>query len=126
MQNHVLSLANLDEIETVTFAGFEGSGLPSSITEHETDKINIKYFSMGCINRLKKLPRWCYIIYALLRIIIQCIQLIWFFAVTMPRPCVLIMQNPPSVPNLLCSIFARRSTLIIDWHNYGFTIMRVN
>jgi beta-1,4-mannosyltransferase len=41
------------------------------------------------------------------------------------------MQNPPCVPllfvvALLKTLRLNRSELIIDWHNYGYSILRVN
>ena len=41
------------------------------------------------------------------------------------------VQNPPCVPllfvlALLKTLRLNRSTIIIDWHNYGYSIMRVN
>lgn len=43
-----------------------------------------------------------------------------------PRPRCIVLQNPPAIPTLaLCwiaSIFAK-SDFIIDWHNYGYTIL---
>ena len=37
------------------------------------------------------------------------------------------LQNPPGVPAMVvCYVYSllhRRTTLVIDWHNYGFTIM---
>jgi beta-1,4-mannosyltransferase len=42
----------------------------------------------------------------------------------------ILIQNPPCVPLLLVAITVRllsfgHTRLIIDWHNYGFSIMRV-
>jgi beta-1,4-mannosyltransferase len=42
----------------------------------------------------------------------------------------ILIQNPPCVPLLLVAIIVSflsfgRTRLIIDWHNYGFSIMRV-
>lgn len=45
------------------------------------------------------------------------------------KPNVIIVQNPPSLPTLpiLC-LYSKLtgSKLIIDWHNYGYTILRLN
>lgn len=41
------------------------------------------------------------------------------------------MQNPPCIPLLLVLVILKvtglsKSKLIIDWHNYGYSIMKVN
>ena len=96
---------------------------------------------------LKRLPRFLYLIYALLRIIIQTLQLLNLLLVKQRYDYILI-QNPPCVPLLLVSVVtkfitktlsclscglccktkqgSKGSQLIVDWHNYGYTIMQVN
>lgn len=41
-----------------------------------------------------------------------------------------IYQNPPCIPGLFClvlvKLFRRRSRIILDWHNYGYSILAVN
>ncbi|MEW5312867.1 MAG: hypothetical protein WDW38_004467 [Sanguina aurantia] len=47
----------------------------------------------------------------------------------LPKPRNIIVQNPPAIPTLsLCWLAARRhgARLVIDWHNLGYTIMRLN
>lgn len=44
-------------------------------------------------------------------------------------PHVIIVQNPPSIPTLpILFIFSKltRSKLVIDWHNYGYSILSLN
>jgi beta-1,4-mannosyltransferase len=41
----------------------------------------------------------------------------------------ILIQNPPCMPLLLVTVLIRtfsRTRLIVDWHNYGFSIMQVN
>jgi beta-1,4-mannosyltransferase len=45
---------------------------------------------------------------------------------TIPKPDLLLVQNPPSIPALQVSWIAarlRRARLVIDWHNLGYTIL---
>ena len=75
------------------------------------------------------MPKILYVVYALLRIIFQMIQLTFIFL--SEHYDYIIMQNPPCVPLLLVLVLLKvtglnRSELIIDWHNYGYSIMRVN
>lgn len=41
----------------------------------------------------------------------------------------ILVQNPPSIPTLLAVYFVRifkRTKIIIDWHNYGYTTLALN
>ena len=81
---------------------------------------------------LKSLPRVFYLVYAVLRIVIQILQLFWLVH-RGNYDCILV-QNPPCVPILFVIVvyrwlqipFCQQTRLIIDWHNYGFTIMQAN
>jgi beta-1,4-mannosyltransferase len=46
-----------------------------------------------------------------------------------PRPTYILCQNPPAIPlmavAMVVSLF-RRSKVVIDWHNYGYTWLKVN
>lgn len=45
------------------------------------------------------------------------------------RSSYLLVQNPPAIPTIpICWLYARctRMCLIIDWHNYAYTIMGLN
>lgn len=81
------------------------------------------------MDKLKELPKSLYLLYAVLRILIQILQLVWVFQ--SEHYDYVIMQNPPCVP--LMSVLAmlkvtklNKQKVIIDWHNYGYSIMRVN
>ncbi|GER33621.1 chitobiosyldiphosphodolicholbeta-mannosyltransferase, partial [Striga asiatica] len=40
-----------------------------------------------------------------------------------------ILQNPPSVPTLVavkCASWIRKSTFIVDWHNFGYTLLALS
>ncbi|XP_069502221.1 chitobiosyldiphosphodolichol beta-mannosyltransferase isoform X2 [Ambystoma mexicanum] len=59
------------------------------------------------------------------KVIVQSLQLLNVLLI-IEAPSHVLLQNPPGLPSiaiawLLCRI--RRSQLIIDWHNYGYTIM---
>ena len=127
MQNHALSMASCEEIETVYFVGYQGSTLPNAIQENE--KIEIRYISTKLIDKLKRLPKILYLLYFILRIIIQICQSLYILS-TLPNIRYWIYQNPPCIPGLFCLIivrfFRRRSRIVLDWHNYAYSIMRVN
>ena len=56
-------------------------------------------------------------------------QLLYLFLFKTPRPDFYLVQNPPSIPTLIVVwLVARiqRARFIIDWHNFGFTIMSLS
>ncbi|XP_028052800.1 UDP-glycosyltransferase TURAN-like isoform X2 [Camellia sinensis] len=56
-------------------------------------------------------------------------MLLWFLCVKIPAPNVFIVQNPPSVPTLVAVKWAswlRRSAFIVDWHNFGYTLLALS
>ena len=67
-----------------------------------------------------------FILYAPFKVGLQIFQLYWLLSNTLQRADWLLVQNPPTIPTLSIAAFvcARRGTkLMIDWHNYGWTIL---
>ena len=128
MLNHSKAISDLlTDINEVSLIGFNGGCLRSDISND--NKIKTYYISDTINHIVKKLPRFLFILSALLKIIFQMISLVWILMFKIPRPKFLILQNPPGIPAIyICSIicFMRRTTFIIDWHNYGYTILDVN
>jgi beta-1,4-mannosyltransferase len=65
----------------------------------------------------------------LIKPLVQFLMLLWFLIFKIPAPDVFIVQNPPSVPSLVVVKFAswlRRSKFIIDWHNFGYTLLALS
>jgi beta-1,4-mannosyltransferase len=60
-------------------------------------------------------------------VLIHTLILIWLFFFYLKTPEVIIVQNPPSIPVLsflwLLKLFKRKTKVIIDVHNYGYTLM---
>lgn len=73
---------------------------------------------------IQKLPN---IVYFILRFIIHTLVLCWLMFFYIKSPQVLIVQNPPSIPVLsflwLYKLIKRKCRVIIDVHNYGYTLM---
>lgn len=45
------------------------------------------------------------------------------------RPDVILVQNPPSIPTLAVALVAawvHRAALIVDWHNFGYSLLALN
>uniref|UniRef100_A0A8C0JAV0 Chitobiosyldiphosphodolichol beta-mannosyltransferase n=1 Tax=Chelonoidis abingdonii TaxID=106734 RepID=A0A8C0JAV0_CHEAB len=96
MQYHALALARHGH--SVTLLGF----------------LNFCHFTVG--------PK---IFQYITKVIAQAIQL-FYTMLKIDHPTYILLQNPPGLPSIavtwiVCLI--RRSKLIIDWHNYGYTIM---
>jgi beta-1,4-mannosyltransferase len=128
MLNHSKAISEvMQEINEVSLIGFNGGELRSDISTDR--KIKLYYIPEKINNYLKKLPRFLFLVSAFIRIFLQVFFLFYILMFKIPRPKFLILQNPPGIPAMyICAVvcFMRRSTLIIDWHNYGYTILQVN
>lgn len=61
--------------------------------------------------------------------VLQILSILWLLLVTIPRPKAVLVQNPPSIPALACVWLAcrlRGSKFVIDWHNFGYTILALS
>jgi beta-1,4-mannosyltransferase len=68
MINHALSVANLTSYN-VDLIGYRGSSLPEAVENNK--KIRTRYLSTAVVDTLRKLPKAFYLLYAILRILIQ-------------------------------------------------------
>ena len=44
----------------------------------------------------------------------------------LPKPDTVLVQSPPAIPTLMICVMAcwwHNAKLVIDWHNFGYTIM---
>ncbi|XP_059660991.1 UDP-glycosyltransferase TURAN-like [Cornus florida] len=122
MQYHALSLARQASLE-VDIVAYGGSDPHSALLEHQSIHIHTMT-QWPTIPR--NLPKILYPLMLLLKPLIQFLMLLWFLCVKIPAPDVFIVQNPPSVPTLVAVKWAswlRRSTFIVDWHNFGYTLL---
>ncbi|KAJ5769629.1 CAZyme family GT33 [Penicillium odoratum] len=65
-------------------------------------------------------------IYGPLKVLFQIVCLWRCLAYTAPPAQWLLVQNPPSIPSLAIaslSCFLRQTRLVIDWHNFGYSIL---
>ncbi|KAA8526681.1 hypothetical protein F0562_008116 [Nyssa sinensis] len=122
MQYHALSLARQASLE-VDIVAYGGSDPHSAVLEHRAIHIH-KMTQWPTMPR--SLPKILYPLMLLLKPLIQFLMLLWFLCVKIPAPDVFIVQNPPSVPTLVAVKWAswvRRSKFIVDWHNFGYTLL---
>ena len=129
MCNHALSLAGDDDCQSVTLVGYSGSDLPGVLATHP--KIQITHMSPYPSSLSKYLPRLAnYVLKTLWQSLSLLLSLPWCLGSNMPE--VILVQNPPSIPTLpalqfYCRFLCRgRSKLVIDWHNYGYTILAMS
>ena len=127
MLNHCISLSDsFPEINEISLIGYNGGDIRSDIAN--STKIKQYHFFQRINKFLRKLPRIFFIFVALLKIILQTISLTWIL-LRIPKYKFLILQNPPGIPSMfICWIMCklRGGKFIIDWHNYGYTILKVN
>ena len=124
MCNHSVSLANVGF--DVTLMGYDqGSNLSESV--RNSSKITV--------SKIRTFPKWLSSwmprpFSLLLKAIWQFVNL---FCFALPHwtgvPDIIIVQNPPSIPTLIVSVayttFHRKTKLVVDWHNYGYTILEM-
>jgi beta-1,4-mannosyltransferase len=127
MLNHSKAISEvMDEIDEVSLIGYKGSDLRSDIANDK--KIKVYYIPDDYTRFFKKLPRIFFLFSAIIKIIVQVFYLIYTL-MTIPKFNFLILQNPPGIPAIyICSIicFIRRGIFVLDWHNYGYTILQCN
>ncbi|PWA86526.1 UDP-Glycosyltransferase superfamily protein [Artemisia annua] len=125
MQYHALSLATQANLE-VDIVAYGGSDPHSALLENQSIHIHTMRQWPGKDGVLPKLFRPLML---LLKPLVQFVMLLWFLCVKIKAPDVFIVQNPPSVPTLVAVKWAswlRHSSVIIDWHNFGYTLLALS
>ena len=121
MLNHAVSFATNMEC-SVDFIGYKGSSLPAKL--QELDNLSVMYLSTP-YDMLKNLPRVFYLFYAMVRIVYQILQLL--IMLSYENYGTIIVQNPPNIPIFFVLFLLKRFrevSVIVDWHNYGYSIMQ--
>ncbi|KAI3392220.1 hypothetical protein diail_5975 [Diaporthe ilicicola] len=120
MQYHALSIAKHGG--TVELIGYHESALLPALTKLR----NVSVCALGAppaVLRSKSAP---FIITGPLKVLWQILNLLHVLLYKTEPAQWLLVQNPPSIPTLAvawltCTL--RNTRLIIDWHNYGWTIL---
>ncbi|XP_026388576.1 UDP-glycosyltransferase TURAN-like isoform X3 [Papaver somniferum] len=121
MQYHALSLARQASLE-VDIVAYGGSDPHAAILENRSIRIH----KMTQLQVPHGLPKMLYPVILLCKELTQFFMLLWFLCYKIPAPDVFIVQNPPSVPTLVAVKWAswlRHSAIIVDWHNFGYTLL---
>eukprot|EP00850_Spirogloea_muscicola_P011332 SM000070S21298 [mRNA] locus=s70:135067:139322:- [translate_table: standard] len=120
MQYHALSLADQAGLE-VDVVGFAGAEPHAALTAHPSIRLHLLAAPFPA-----KLPRAVYLLALPLKLAVQFAALLWTLCVTIAKPDVIVLQNPPSIPTLTVVMLAcwlRSAAMIIDWHNFGYTLL---
>lgn len=122
MQYHAMSLASHGV--RVSVVGYTGERCISPI---ENDpRVTFNRFEPPLSGRWgKRLKKSSYFVFAVSKALALMARLLYELIVRVPRPDAMLVQNPPSLPGLACVWFAchvRGCTMVLDWHNLGFTM----
>lgn len=118
MQYHALSCAKAGY--HVDLVGFGGSNPIKELAESEKVTINIL---PEFPELFRGLPR---LLFYVTKAIIQFLQLFVILLHCGSQCTHILVQNPPAIPSLAAAWFTSLlcgSKFVIDWHNYGFTIL---
>ncbi|XP_017887486.1 chitobiosyldiphosphodolichol beta-mannosyltransferase [Ceratina calcarata] len=119
MQYHALSFAK--EGFTVDFVGYRGSTPLKEIRQNH----NIHIHYLWPLPELEALPR---LLYYAMKTVIQTTNLVWILVMNAVVDDILV-QNPPAIPTIpVCWLYSMlvNGRLILDWHNYAYTLMVLN
>lgn len=75
---------------------------------------------------LRSLPR---LLALILKAVQQALALLWTMLFALPRADILLMQCPPAVPAMALCLFTCRlhgTRMIIDWHNFGYSLLALS
>ena len=122
MQYHALAFAS--SLAEVDLVGYAGSALHRAVREHA--HIRCHLLPPPLLQRHHRLPRVLFLGYALLKVLSQCGQLLWVLLFSVSKPTFILLQNPPAIPTLFIALLVARlraAKLVIDWHNFGYTML---
>ncbi|KAI4221496.1 MAG: hypothetical protein L6R36_006868 [Xanthoria steineri] len=70
--------------------------------------------------------KWLFLLFAPLKVVFQALSLYYTLGYRTKPAKWLLVQNPPTIPTLLVAqaiCFIRNTRLVIDWHNFGYSIL---
>jgi len=119
MLYHALSLADSDA--DVELVGYRESELPAAVAAHPRIRVwalraedSIRARGVGFVAR------------GVWRVVRQGAALARLLMRRVPAPDVVLVQNPPALPMLAVALVAarvRRARLVVDWHNFGWSML---
>jgi beta-1,4-mannosyltransferase len=118
---HALSAHGAD----VDLVGFEGTSLPKAITGDP--RVKVHRLNPATLRLRGRFRGGTYAVAGLLDAARLSVRL-WRTLRKLPRPDLVLVQNPPAFPTLVVSWISLRRRgvrFVIDWHNLGFTLLRL-
>ena len=118
---HALAAQGVD----VDLVGFEGTPLPRAIADEP--RIAVHRLSPSTLRRRTGRVGLAYAVIALFDAAHTGFRL-WRTLRKLKRPDLVLTQNPPAFPTLVVTWFSLRRKgvrFVIDWHNLGFTLLRL-
>lgn len=123
MQYHALALADSGaEVDVVAYAG---SAPLRALCEDSRIRLHLLSPPRFCHNP----PPALFKVLAAIRICKQSLQVLSLLMLRLAKPDIILVQNPPAIPTLLIALVAARARsakLIIDWHNFGCSMLALN
>ncbi len=129
MQRHgYSSLRHLPKDFHVHFIGFHGSTLIKPLSSRlKLKKTRLHFHKIWSVKMDSK--KTGFLGYAIFKVFSESLSLLYLLLLNptlIPNLHALIMQNPPAIPSAIIARMAtwvRRAQFIIDWHNFGFSIL---
>lgn len=125
MQYHALSLAASGA--RVDLIGYAGSEVPKALREHPRIRCHRMEPAPGrFLDRFKNSNSAMFAAVSLIRIAVQSLRLLGLLLFSVRKPDVLVLQNPPGIPALVILLVSARlksARLVVDWHNFGYTML---
>lgn len=123
MMNHVTALS--ENGFKVRLIGYTDSAIPIGILENPN--VKICPLRSKAISSIRFLSGKLFVVYALIRILMESMQLLWVLLMGF-RSKVILIQNPPSMPVLAIAYFVSclyNIKVVIDWHNYAWSLLEI-
>ena len=122
MQYHALALAESGvDVDVVAY-----DGTPPLAALREQPRVRLHLLPPSRSRQQDDLPSALIAALMALRVCKQSLQLLWMLGLRLPKPDFILAQNPPAIPTLLIALIAARvrsARLVIDWHNFGFSML---
>ena len=128
MQYHAHSLARNGFFVDVVAYGSEKDSMNSKLFGGEEITKFISFHYLSDVRFQVNGNKAIFMIKALVKISLQVLILFRCLLISVPSPTHYLVQNPPAIPSLFVLCVAkmfRGGKIIIDWHNYGFTILNM-